>query len=42
MKPATPQTEQTPLTQLRKVVFGGSLEKIVPKERQVELGIAKI
>jgi rhamnogalacturonyl hydrolase YesR len=24
MKPATPQTEQTPLTQLRKVVFGGS------------------
>jgi hypothetical protein len=24
MKPATPQTEQTPSTQLRKAVFGGS------------------
>jgi len=27
MKPATPQTEQTPSTQPRKVVFGGSLNK---------------
>jgi hypothetical protein len=26
MKPVTPQTEQIPSTQLRKVVFGGSLK----------------
>jgi hypothetical protein len=37
MKPVTPQTGQTPLTQTRKVVFGGSLME--PKTNSSSYGI---